>query len=108
MNLAEIAELLDKAGVPVAYAFFPDDQGEPEPPYITYEEVYTSNIGADNQVYKKVIHVDIILYTSKKDLEHEAKIEGILDDASIFYDCTEDYDSGQKVYRKIYEVSIYG
>ena len=64
-------------------------------------------MGADNKVYKKLIHVDIILYTSKKDLEHEAKIEEVLDDASIFYDCTEDYDSGQKVYRKIYEVSMY-
>lgn len=61
---------------------------------------------ADNKVFKKIDNVSIELYTSKKDLAAESKIEQILDDNEIPYETYEVYIDSEKLFQKVYETSL--
>ncbi|MES1051873.1 hypothetical protein FOA24_21870, partial [Bacillus thuringiensis] len=50
----------------------------PEPPYICFLVDGSANVMADNKVYHKINDVNIELYTTKKDLVAEAKLEKVL------------------------------
>ena len=103
MTLIELNELLKSLGVPVAYSHF---NTPVKLPFITYLEVGSTNFIADNKVFKKVIDVDIELYTNKKDLEIELLLEQLLSDNEIPYDTVENYIDDEKVLQKIYEVRL--
>ena len=108
MNLLELKEKLNATGLPVAYSHFIETESfrPPQPPYITYLEAPSSNFFADNKTYKKVINVDIELYTNKKDLESEAKIEKMLDENDIPYETNETWIETEKLYQRIYEIGV--
>jgi uncharacterized membrane protein len=61
---------------------------------------------ADDKVYKKIRNIQIELYTTKKDLNAEQKLENALDQHDIAYESTETYIQSENIYQKIYEVSI--
>lgn len=105
MTLDDLYTVLQSTNLPVAYEAFPELQALP---CITYNFAYSSNFGADNKVYKKVSNIDIFLYTKTKDLTTEALLETALDNASLFYDKTENYLDDEKAFQLIYEVSIDG
>lgn len=101
MTLAELKQLLDATGYPVAYSHFRDAQTAP---FITYLVAYSSNFVADNKVYQKVSNVQIELYTIKKDLVAENKLETVLDANEISYDSVETFIESEQLFQKIYEV----
>ena len=103
MTLAEFKKLLDATGYPVAYSHF---EKETTLPFITYLTPSTSNLIADNRVYQKINNVDVELYTKQKDLAAEQKLESVLDQAEIPYDVTEIFIEDQKVYQRIYEITL--
>ena len=103
MTLAELKKILDDAGYPVAYSHFTT---APAPPYICYLTPYTSNFKADNKVYKRIDNVQIELYTSRKDLAAESKLEAVLDENDLSYDAIETYIESEKLYQRIYEIKI--
>lgn len=103
MNLAELKQILDVAGYPVAYSHF---NAPPSPPYICYLVAYSSNFYADNKVLQKISNLQIELYTFKKDLTAEQKLENVLDDNDIPYESTEVFIESEKLFQKIYEVRL--
>jgi hypothetical protein len=103
MTLVELKQLLDTVGYPVAYSHF---NNPPNPPYIVYLEAYSSNFMADDKVYKKIRNIQIELYTTKKDLNAEQKLENALDQHDIAYEKTETWIDSEKLYQILYEVSI--
>lgn len=103
MTLIKLNKLLKSLGIPVAYSHF---NTPVKLPFITYSEAGSSNFIADNKVFKKVIDVDIELYTNKKDLEIELLLEQLLSDNEIPYDTVENYIDDEKVLQKIYEVRL--
>lgn len=103
MTLAELKKLLDTTGYPVAYSHFEKEQ---KLPFITYLTPSTSNLIADNYAYQKFHNVDIELYTKKKDLAAEQKLESILDKNDLPYDVTEVYIEDEKVYQRVYEIIL--
>ena len=105
MTLSELNTVLKSTGLPVAYGYF-NEKNAPALPCITYEVAYSNNFAAENQVYKKIQHVDIFLWTSKKDLAAEEALENALDSAFLVYQSTETYLSAEKAYQIIYEVEI--
>lgn len=105
MTLAELKNVLDGTGLPVAYGYFREENA-PVPPCITFEMAYTSNFMADRIVYHQIRNVDIFLYTRHKDEATEALVETQLAAASIYWDKTETWMPEQKVYQIIYEVKI--
>lgn len=103
MTLSELYNLLKQTGFPVTYSHFTSAQATP---YITYLVAYSSNIFADNKVHKKVSNVQVELYTTKKDLAAESKLEEVLDANELPYQSTETFIPSENLFQKIYEVRL--
>lgn len=108
MTLEELHLILQAAGFPVAYSHFveSDNSPLPDPPFITYLITYSSNLSADDQVYKQIQNVQIELYTDKKDLEAESILEEILNANDLPFATTETYIESEALFQKIYEVRL--
>ncbi|MED1093989.1 hypothetical protein [Bacillus paramycoides] len=108
MTLAELKKILDATGYPVAYSHFTALPGTPvpKPPYICYLVDGSPNMIADNKVHHKINDVTIELYTIKKDLVAESKLEQALDDHEIPYESFEAFIESEKMYQKIYETRL--
>lgn len=102
-SLEELNEILKTTGYPVAYRFFETPQ---KPPYICYFVTNSNNKSADNVVWQKINHIQIELYTAKKDREAEQKLEDALTSAGIFFESAETYIDSEKIYQKIYETEV--
>lgn len=108
MNLIELKKILEATGYPVAYSHFTATLTNPvpAPPYICFLEDNSANLMADNKVYHKINDLNIELYTTKKDLVAEAKLEQVLDDHEIPYDSYGTFIESEKLYQKIYETRL--
>ena len=108
MILSELNTILKDTGFPVAYSHFIGTKTTPlpSPPYITYLSAYSSNLKADNKVYKKIDNLQIELYTNKKDSIAEKKLEDLLDANEIAYDSVENWIDSENLFQKIYEVRL--
>lgn len=108
MTLQDLNKVLKATGYPVAYSHFTSNENcsLPIPPYITYLSVYSTNLIADGKVYKKIDNIQIELYTVKKDLNAEKKLEDLLDENEIAYETTEKWIESEKLFQKIYEVRL--
>ncbi|HDR7791312.1 TPA: hypothetical protein QCY15_006003, partial [Bacillus paranthracis] len=78
----------------------------PEPPYICFLVDGSANLMADNKVYHKINDLNIELYTTKKDLVAEAKLEKVLDDREIPYDSYGIFIESEKLFQKTYETRL--
>ncbi|HDR6318317.1 hypothetical protein WAG12_26410 [Bacillus cereus] len=108
MTLGELKKILDATGYPVAYSHFTATIGNPvpKPPFICYLVTGSPNMIADSKVHFKINDVNIELYTAKKDLVAEAKLEKVLDDNEIPYESSEIYIDSEKLFQKIYETRL--
>lgn len=105
MTLSELYTALSSTNIPVAYEAFPEKQ---DLPCITFNVAYSNNFAAGNKVLVKILHIDIFLYTATKDTAKEDLLENALDNASLFYNKTENYLNDEKAFQIIYEVEING
>ena len=94
-------DLLKQMNLPLAYNHF---KGAQEAPYLIYLTEDSSNFGADNKVYQKIDNFVIELYTNKKDLNLETKLEVLLEDADLYYEKYEAYIDTEKMYQIRYEI----
>lgn len=108
MTLGEVTKILEATGYPVAYSHFTGAPGNPvpEPPYICFLVNGSANLMADNKVYRKINDLNIELYTTKKDVVAEAKLEQVLDDHDIPYDSYGSFIASEKLFQKTYEVRL--
>ena len=98
-------KLLKKAGIPVAYDHFEDDEKNLEPPFMAYREKSPDNFRADNKVYSAFFHYEIELVTTKKDVDLENKISNLLTENEIPYEKLDEvWDSEEKIYHIFYEI----
>ena len=101
----KIMELLSKTGIPFAYDHFAEGES-PNPPFICFLLPASDNFSADGQVYFKVPEVHIELYTDKKDLELEERVEAVLDEYGIFYDKNEVWIASEKLYEVMFSFEM--
>lgn len=108
MNLEELKTILEATGFPVAYSHFLDGDIDPvpAPPFVVYLVTDSTNIFADNVVWKTIYTVQIELYTDKKDIDAEAKVEAVLTANEIAYQSSENYIQSEHLFQKIYEVGL--
>lgn len=108
MTLGELIKILEATGYPVAYSHFTATSGKPvpAPPYICILADGSANLMADNKVYHKIDDANIELYTTKKDLVAEAKLEKVLDDHDIPYESYGTFIESEKLFQKIYETRL--
>ena len=103
MDEATLFQLLKTTKLPVAYHHFISSLS---PPYIVYLFVYSSNLGADNKVYKEFKNFQVELYTKTKDLASEKLIEDALAEADIYWEKIETYIESEGLYQVLYEIEI--
>ncbi|QBX26460.1 hypothetical protein Javan320_0026 [Streptococcus phage Javan320] len=84
MTLKDFYNILIKSKLPVAYHHFEEGRS-PAPPFIVYLVKDSENAGADNWSYHKTFNLQVELYTLKKDLEIETKMDDLFDSHSIFF-----------------------
>lgn len=104
MKKAECFRFFRGLGLPCAYHHF-EEGHSPSPPFLVYWFPASQNYGADNLAYHKGSQFRLELYTNKKDLGLEEKIEAKLDSHSLFFDKEETYLDAEKLYQVIYHLS---
>ena len=103
MTLEQLNTLLESTGLPVVYRAWPEKQAPPMP-YICYLEAYSDNFSADDTVFHPIKHMQIELYTTKKDQASEDKVEKAL--SSFFWQKTETYIDSERCYQILYEIEV--
>ncbi|RHR52108.1 hypothetical protein DWX10_16995 [Clostridium sp. AF18-27] len=105
MTEQEIFQMIKSIGLPVAYHHFEEGQS-PDPPFLVYLYPGTNHFSADGTVYQGVNQLDIELYTDKKDLEAEKRVEAVLKEHGLFYEKTETYLESEKMYEVLFETEV--
>lgn len=103
MTQIELCNQLKTIGYPVAYHHFTTS---PEPPYIVYIRTNDDNISSDYKVHGKFKNYQVELYTVKKDLEAERKIEEILNTIDPEYKTFEEYIQSEQMYQVVYQIKV--
>ena len=80
--------ILEELGLPFAYDHFAEGEA-PEPPFVCYLLPGSHNFAADGRVYHKSSEVRVEVYTDRKELALEARVEDVLDGHGIFYNKSE-------------------
>lgn len=108
MKFDQVYELLQQAGIPVAYLQFNGPlQKIPDPPYLVYYETRSNNFGADNTTYAETLPVTVELYTdSGRDLDLELKVKTLLSKAGLYYNTNHANSPEQGVHITYFEFSI--
>jgi hypothetical protein len=108
MTIIKLKKILDKTGYPVAYSHFvaTEQNPAPDPPFIIYLVAYSSNLMADNKVFKKIDIAQVELYTKKKDLSVEKVLEDLFEQNDIPWDATDTWIESEKLYQRIYEIGV--
>lgn len=105
--MEKLKVMLEAVGVPYAYNHFAQAEA-PEPPFIVFMTTGSDNFSADGKVYAKINEWEIELYTTKKDIELEARVEAVLNNNDIFWDKTEVWIQSQSLYQIIYQFDLEG
>ena len=107
MLLSEVYTLLKELQFPLAYHHF-EEGSRPRPPYLVYLVTDSDNHGADNWTYHKQNNLQVELYTTKKDLETEQKVESVFDSHLKKKKKVETHISSEKLYQITYYITLYG
>lgn len=105
MTEQEVFQMIKSTGLPVAYHHFEEGQS-PNPPFVVYLYPGTNNFSADGGVYQGINQLDIELYTDKKDMQAEKRVETALKERGFFYEKTESYIKSEKMYEVLYEMEV--
>ena len=105
MTYKEFATALAASGIPTAYGYFPALSNQ-KPPCVTYAEAYTRNKSAGNSVHQKIVHFDVFLFTTSKDLTSEGQLETALNAIGFWNKTSEEYITDEKHYQSIYEIEV--
>ncbi len=97
----KLLEIIRRMDLPFAYDHFAEGSS-PNPPFLIYLLPSTNHMGADGKVYYKINKVNIEVYTDKKDIELEKRVEAVLDEYSIFYEKSEVWIASEKLYEVLY------
>ena len=99
--MEKLLQMLQEMQIPFSYHHFAEGEAV-NPPFICYLLPGSNNFSADGKVYFKINEVRIELYTDLKDLAVEQQVEDILDKYEIFYNKSETWIEGERLYEVLY------
>jgi hypothetical protein len=105
MTQAELYQALKSIGYPVAYGSF---SSPVTPPFITYQFANSNDFVADNSNYVEISNFQVELYTAKKDLAAEQKMQDKLKELGLPYRKFETFLDTENLYQTLYEIQILG
>ena len=107
MTYENVIEMLEEAGLPLAYDHFAEGES-PDPPFLVFLYPGSDNMFADDTVFKKSDELNIELYTDVKDPETETQIEDILIAPDRPYEKSEVWIESENQYEVLYQTQIIG
>ncbi len=105
MTHEEIAEMLEEAGLPLAYDHFAEGES-PDPPFICFLFPHSDNFSADNIVYAEFQDLNVELYTDEKNPELEDSLEAVFHSHELFWQKSEVWIETEKLYEVLYTMSV--
>lgn len=102
MESEKIQKILLQSGLPAAYVAW---KKPPAMPYLLWEETATDNFYADGRVCLKIRHIQVELYTEKKDEMAEQKLENALM-GYPWQKTSESWIESEKFFQTIYEFEV--
>ena len=96
-----LVRMIEELGLPFAYGHFAEGES-PEPPFVCYLLPGSRNFAADGRVYYKGSEVRLDVYTDRKDLDLEARVEAVLDGHGVFYNKSEVWIGSERLYEVLY------
>ena len=105
MTKAEVVVMLEEIGLPFAYDHFAEGEAV-NPPFLVYLYPRANNFAADGVAYYKIDRLQIEVYTDKKDIGLEEKVEAVLDKHGFFYSKSETWINSEKMYEVLYETEV--
>ena len=105
MTYDAIVEMLEEAGLPLAYDHFAEGDS-PEPPFLIFLFPSSDNFSADGIVYQRIDALHIELYTDSKQPDVERRLETVLDRHGIFYEKTEVWIDTERLYEVLYATEV--
>lgn len=108
MTQEELNTQLKTTKFPVAYHHFIVDDENPPPtiPNVVFLRVFDDNISSDFKVHGKFKNYQIELYTDKKDLDAENKVEQVINLIDPDYDTSESYIESEALYQVVYTIKL--
>lgn len=101
----KLIQMLKTMQFPFAYDHFAEGEAPPLP-YICFLFPESDHFAADGKVYYKKNRVNIELYTEKKDISSEQRVEKALDENNIFYSRSEVWIESEKMYEVLYKLEM--
>ena len=99
--MEKLVSMIAEMGIPSAYDHFAEGES-PEPPFLCYLIPGSDNFAADGKVYHRGASVHVEIYTDKKDLAVEKKVEDVLDAHEVFYNKSETWIGSERLYEVLY------
>lgn len=105
MTKADVFKMLKSIRLPVAYDHFAEGES-PNPPFMVYLYPNADNFAADGIAFYKqdVLHVE--LYTDKKDIALEERVEAVFDEHGLFYAKSEVWIPSERLYEVLYQMEV--
>ena len=103
MDEKEMKAFLDKTGLPVAYSHFPDNQ---QPPFLCFLSDKKAE-GCDNRNNLYRYDYSVELYTTKKDIQSEQKLECLLNETGIPFSSETVWLNELNIFVTYYNISTY-
>lgn len=105
MTKEEIPGMMKEFNIPFAYDHFAEGES-PDPPFLVYLYPRSANFSADGKAFFKKDKLNLELYTDKKDMKLESKVEAVLDGHGFFYAKSEVWIDSEKMYEVLYETEV--
>lgn len=97
----KLIQIIKKIKLPFAYDHFAEGES-PNLPFLIYLIPKRDDFKADGKNYFKVQEIRLELYTDKKDISLERKIEQILEEYGICFERSETWIASEKLYEVLY------
>lgn len=106
MSISELYQGLVATGLPVTYYDWTTAEKVPDLPYIAYLFSYNRSLMADDTNLLDVGIFQVELYTDKKDLVNEKKVEDKLKELYLPYQKTETRLDTERMFQIVYEIEL--
>ncbi len=105
MKKTDVPAMLRRLGIPFAYDHFAEGES-PRPPFCVYLFPKSDNFAADGKAFFKqdILHVE--LYTDKKNISLEERVEALFDEYGLFYLKSEVWIQSEKLYEVLYQMEV--
>lgn len=97
----KLIQMIKRIELPFAYDHFAEGES-PNPPFLIYLIPKRDDFKADGKNYFKVQEIRLELYTDKKDISLERKVEQILEEYDVCFERSETWIASEKLYEVLY------